>query len=151
MLPDTAYSESTVMVLRNYAPTITIRTKWREQCQDILMSFTQSSRLFWQPHPPSTFVSQVIPGAQLIYKPCSMAASKPSRRTRQFAVLQPRTLNVSQSVIKKRWTKLPETSQLRIKQLFQSIERSVQHRDGGAAVDVQSVVDNVASMFVILQ
>lgn len=80
-----------------------------------------------------------------------MATPKPSKRTRQYAALQPRTLNVSQSAIKKRWTKLPEASQLRVKQLFRSVERSVMHKDGLAATDVQSVVGSVANMFVALQ
>lgn len=83
-------------------------------------------------------------------KPCSMAVTKSSRRARQFAALQPRTLNVSQSAIKKKWIKLPESSQLRVKQLFRTIERSVQHRDSGAALDVQLAIDSVANMFVTL-
>ena len=80
-----------------------------------------------------------------------MAASKSSGRKRQYAALQPRTLNVAQSAIRKKWTKLPETSQLQVKQLLRSIERSIQHRDGRAAVDIQSVVGNVATEFVTLQ
>jgi hypothetical protein len=88
---------------------------------------------------------------QLITKTCRMAASKPSRRPRQFAALQPRTLAISQAAIKKKWTKLPESSQLRVKQLFRSVERSIQHKDGRAAIEVQLVVDNVVDMFVLLQ
>jgi hypothetical protein len=60
-------------------------------------------------------------------------------------------LAVSQAAIKKKWTKLPEASQLRVKQLFRSVERSIQCKDAGAAVEVQSVVDNMANMLVLLQ
>ena len=77
-----------------------------------------------------------------------MAASKSSRRKPQYAALQCRTLNISQSAIRKKWTKLPEISQFCVKELFQSIERSVQHNAGVLDGAAQSVVDDVVGMSV---
>lgn len=76
-----------------------------------------------------------------------MAASKSSRHTRQYATLQPRTLKVAQSAIRKKWTKLPENSQLRVKQLLRSIELSVQ-KDSRAGLEVQLIINDIANMYV---
>jgi hypothetical protein len=78
-----------------------------------------------------------------------MAASKPLHRTRHYATLQPRTLNVAQSAIRKKWTKLPENSQLRVGQLLRSIELSVQ-KDSRAGLEVQSITSDIANMYVTL-
>ena len=77
-----------------------------------------------------------------------MAPSKSSRRKPQYAALQPRTLNISQSAIRKKWTRLPESSQFCVKELFRSIKRSVQHKAGGSDVDAQFAVDDVVGMLV---
>jgi hypothetical protein len=78
-----------------------------------------------------------------------MAASKSSRPTRHYATLQPRTLNVAQSAIRKKWTKLPENSQLRVKQLFRSIELSV-HKDSRAGLEAQLIIDDITNTYVTL-
>src|ERR1700733_11233082 len=74
--------------------------------------------------PPLYFRESSLLGR--IPRHCIMAASKSSRHTRHYATLQPRTLNVAQSAIRKKWKTLPENSQLRVKQLLRSIELSVQ-------------------------
>src|SRR3954452_1967585 len=78
-----------------------------------------------------------------------MAASKSSRPTRHYATLQPRTLNVAQSAIRKKWTKLPENSQLRVKQLLRSIELSVQ-KDSRAGLEAQLIIDDITNTYVTL-
>ena len=80
---------------------------------------------------------------------CTMAASKSSRHTRHYATLQPRTLNVAQSTIRKKWTKLPENSQLRVKQLLRSIELSL-HKDSRAGLEVQLIIDDIANLYVMV-
>ena len=80
---------------------------------------------------------------------CIMVASKSSRNTRHYATLQPRTLNVTQSTIRKKWTTLPDNSQLRVKQLLRSIELSVQ-KDSRAGHEVQLIINDIANMYVTL-
>jgi hypothetical protein len=80
---------------------------------------------------------------------CIMAASKSSRHTRHYATLQPRTLNVAQSAIRKKWKTLPENSQLRVKQLLRSIELSVQ-KDSRAGHEAQLIINDIANTYVTL-
>lgn len=80
-----------------------------------------------------------------------MAGSKSRKLNHsQFPVLEARTLRVSQASVRKKWTKVPVNSQLRIKQLIHSIERSVKQEDGAGtkALEVQLALMNVAETFV---
>lgn len=115
-----------------------------------LPALTKTGRLFLTrpTHRLPVYFREFSP-LRRIPRHCTMAASKSSRHTRHYATLQPRTLNVAQSAIRKKWTKLPENSQLRVKQLLRSIELSV-HKDSRAGLEVQLIIANIANMYVML-
>ena len=80
-----------------------------------------------------------------------MANSRSKRRHREpFAILAPHTLNVSQTVIRKKWKKLPANWQQKVKQLIQSIGRSSHSRGGkhGNSTGSQTAVENVLELYV---
>jgi len=75
-----------------------------------------------------------------------MGRSKPARSSRDtFAALQPKTLNISQRIIRKKWQTLPDSSQSKVRQIFRSVQKSVQDQDrkGNRRFEVQGAIDAV--------
>lgn len=75
-----------------------------------------------------------------------------ARRTARYARLEPAIRRVSRTAIQKKWRKLPESSQSRLRDVFRSIEKPpVPHKaKDGKGLEVQRVVDMAVELCVQL-
>ena len=68
-----------------------------------------------------------------------------SEHQRGFSTLEPRIHRVSKAAIRKKWKKLPETTQEKVKSLFESIAQSAVLKSGKErnATEAQALIRGV--------
>jgi len=140
-------------VLRSHQPTRCQAWRQSERRESILVSCLPS--IFAIAAPQTRALIPVVSNSTIVQTRISwiysMANSRSKRRHREpFAILAPHTLNVSQTVIRKKWEKLPVNWQQKVKQLIQSIGRP-SHSGGGKhgnSTESQTAVENMLELYV---
>lgn len=75
--------------------------------------------------------------------PAPLAERSPKKP--RFAILKPQVRHISEQMIKKKWTTLPESVQSKVRQLFKAVEQPViiRDRDEKKRMDAQTAMKAV--------